>query len=128
MLIKDAVALTSRNTGLQLTIAFNYGARDEIVRAARSIARQVAEGVLDVESITADVMAKHFDTAELPDPDLLIRTSGEQRISNFLLWQCAYAEFFLVDTLWPDFTKQMLAHAIDAYRLRERRFGGISTS
>jgi undecaprenyl diphosphate synthase len=124
-MFREAVALTSGNTGLQLIIAFNYGARDEIVRAARRLAQRVKMGELAAESITPDLLAEHFDTAGIPDPDLLIRTSGEQRISNFLLWQCAYSEFLFVDNFWPDFTRQTLESAIASYQQRERRFGGV---
>jgi undecaprenyl diphosphate synthase len=125
-MLHDAVALTSGNTGLQLIIAFNYGARDEIVRAARQLAERVKAGELAVEDITAQRLEEHFDTAGIPDPDLIIRTSGEHRISNFLLWQCAYSEFLFVDNFWPDFTRQTLESAISAYRQRERRFGGLA--
>jgi len=125
-MFRDAVALTSGNTGLQLIIAFNYGARDEIVRAAKRLAQRVESGELEAESITQDTLAEHFDTVGIPDPDLLIRTSGEQRISNFLLWQCAYAEFLFVDNFWPDFTRQTLESAIASYQQRERRFGGLA--
>ncbi len=126
VMIRDAVALTRHNSGLQLNIAFNYGGRDEIVRAVQCIAARVAGGYLDPDDITQETIASHFDTVGLPDPDLLIRTSGEQRLSNFLLWQCAYSEFLFVDQYWPDFTKQALEHAIASYRSRDRRFGGIS--
>jgi undecaprenyl diphosphate synthase len=125
-LINEAVSLTRNNTGMQLTIAFNYGARDEIVRAARKLCERVASGELKPEDVTAEALAGGFDTAGLPDPDLLIRTSGEMRVSNFLLWQCAYTEFVFVDTYWPDFDKQALASAVEAYQTRERRFGGLS--
>ncbi len=125
-MLHDAVELTSGNTGLQLVIAFNYGSRDEIVRAARRLAEQVKAGELGVEDITPERLAAHFDTAGIPDPDLIIRTSGEHRISNFLLWQCAYSEFLFVDNFWPDFTRQTLESAIATYRQRERRFGGLA--
>jgi undecaprenyl diphosphate synthase len=124
-MLREAMALTRSNTGLQLTVAFNYGARDEIVRAAKRLAERVKAGDLDAEDITQEIFASYFDTAGIPDPDLLIRTSGEQRISNFLLWQCAYSEFLFVDNLWPDFTKQTLESAIASYQRRERRFGGL---
>ncbi len=125
LMMREAVALTAANTGLQLTVAFNYGGRDEIVRAARRIAQRIADGSLRAGEITEHTIAAHFDTAGLPDPDLLIRTSGEQRISNFLLWQCAYTEFLFVDDYWPDFTKRTLEDAITHYRTRDRRFGGL---
>jgi len=125
-MLHEAVALTGENTGLQLIIAFNYGARDEIVRAAQRLARRVKVGELAPEDITQESLAEHFYTAGIPDPDLIIRTSGEQRISNFLLWQCAYSEFLFVDNFWPDFTRQSLESAIASYRQRERRYGGLA--
>jgi undecaprenyl diphosphate synthase len=125
-MLRESVALTAANTGLQLIIAFNYGARDEIVRAARRMAEQVKAGEIAVEDITEESLAAEFDTAGIPDPDLIIRTSGEHRISNFLLWQCAYSEFLFVDNFWPDFTRQTLESAIATYRQRERRFGGLA--
>ena len=124
-LIEDAVALTASNTGLQLTVAFNYGSRDEIARAAKRIAEQVKDGTLDSADINPEMFGDYLDTSGLPDPDLMIRTSGEQRLSNFLLWQCAYAEFVFVDEYWPDFTRATLEDAIATYRNRERRFGGL---
>ncbi len=125
-MFREAVALTSSNTGLQLIIAFNYGSRDEIVRAAKRLAERVKIGDITPEDITQETFAEQFDTAGIPDPDLIVRTSGEQRISNFLLWQCAYSEFLFVDNFWPDFTRQTLESAIAAYQLRERRFGGLA--
>jgi len=124
-LIDEAVALTASNNGLQLTIAFNYGAHDEITRAARRLAEQVKQGELEPQDITSELFAKNLDTADLPDPDLLIRTSGEMRLSNFLLWQCAYAELVFVDVYWPDFSEQILIDAIAEFHDRERRFGGL---
>jgi undecaprenyl diphosphate synthase len=124
-LIDDAMALTKDNTTLHLTIAFNYGARDEIARAASRIAEAVAEGTLESGDITSDVFGSYLDTADLPDPDLLIRTSGELRLSNFLLWQLAYSEFVFVDTYWPDFSRETLEAAIAEYQQRTRRFGGL---
>jgi undecaprenyl diphosphate synthase len=103
----------------------NYGARDEILRASRSLARRVAAGELKADDIDEDRFERELLTAGVPDPDLLIRTSGEQRISNFLLWQCAYAELVFVDTLWPDFGKEHLERAIAEFRRRERRYGGV---
>ncbi len=125
-MLREAVTVTAGNTGLQLIIAFNYGARDEIVRAARRMAERVKAGEIAAEDITEESLAAEFDTAGIPDPDLIIRTSGEHRISNFLLWQCAYSEFLFVDNFWPDFTRQTLESAIAAYRQRERRFGGLA--
>lgn len=125
-MIEEAVSLTSGNTGLQLTVAFNYGSRNEIARAAREMAKQVERGQLSADDITEDTLPNYLDTSGLPDPDLLIRTSGEMRLSNFLLWQCAYSEFVFLDTYWPDFTRETFEDAIAAYRNRERRFGGLS--
>jgi len=125
-MIDDAIELTKDNTALNLTIAFNYGARDEIARAARRIAEDIAGGSLSAEEVTEGRFASYLDTAALPDPDLLIRTSGEQRLSNFLLWQLAYAEFVFVDVYWPDFSREQLEAAIAEYQRRSRRFGGIS--
>lgn len=124
-LIGEAVALTRNNTGLHLTIAFNYGGRDEILRAARDLAARARRGEIDPEQITASLFGASLDTAGLPDPDLLIRTGGEARLSNFLLWQCAYTELVFVDSFWPDFGKESLAAAIAAFQGRERRFGGL---
>lgn len=124
-LIEEAVALTSQNSGLQLTVAFNYGSRDEIARAAKRIAEQVKDGKLNPEDINQEMFGDYLDTSGLPDPDLLIRTSGELRLSNFLLWQCAYTEFVFVDAYWPDFNRTTLEDAINTFRDRERRFGGL---
>ena len=124
-LIDEAVSLTSGNGGLQLTIAFNYGARSEIARAAQDIAERVQAGTLAPDEINEDVFGAHLDTRDIPDPDLLIRTSGEMRMSNFLLWQCAYTELVFVDAYWPDFSREILEAAISQYQNRERRFGGL---
>ena len=124
-LIDDAVLLTKDNSALNLTIAFNYGSRDEIARAAARVAEAVAEGTLDVSDITPERFGSYLDTVDLPDPDLLIRTSGELRLSNFLLWQLAYSEFVFVDTYWPDFSREILEAAIAEYQRRTRRFGGL---
>ncbi|MGA7425209.1 MAG: polyprenyl diphosphate synthase, partial [Rhodoplanes sp.] len=113
------------NTGLILVVAFNYGARQEVARAARRLACEVAAGRLAPEAITAESIAAHLDAPDLPDPDLIIRTSGEQRLSNFLLWQAAYSELVFVPTYWPDFDRAALESAIAEYRRRERRFGGL---
>jgi undecaprenyl diphosphate synthase len=126
-LIGDAVELTKSNTGLILTTAFNYGARDEIVRAARALAQKAAAGEIAAADITPEQFAAELDTAGIPDPDLMIRTGGDKRISNFLLWQSAYAEFVFVDAFWPDFTKDMLIQAVGEFQSRERRFGGLNT-
>ncbi len=123
-MLDDAVDLTKNNTALNLTIAFNYGGRDEIARAAQRLAEDVRSGTVAPEDITPNLFAAYLDTAGLPDPDLLIRTSGELRLSNFLLWQLAYAEFVFVDVYWPDFTKELFEAAIVEYQRRNRRFGG----
>lgn len=125
-LLDEAQQLTATNTGLTLVIAFNYGARFEIAEAARRLARQVASGELSAEDITPDMLGANLSTAGIPDPDLLIRTSGEERLSNFLLWQAAYAELMFVDTYWPDFGHEALEAAISEYHGRDRRFGGLS--
>jgi undecaprenyl diphosphate synthase len=125
-LLEEAESLTHANTGLMLVVAFNYGARQEIARAARALAADVAAGRLGPDRITADLLASRLDTSELPDPDLVIRTSGEQRLSNFLLWQAAYSELVFVPVYWPDFDRATLEGAIAEYRTRERRFGGLA--
>ena len=122
-LIEEAEEQTKGNTNLNLVVALSYGARQEITAAAQSVARKVEAGELDVSDIDETVFMKHLETAGMPDPDLVIRTSGEQRISNFLLWQVAYAEFIFVDTLWPDFSDDDLREAINEYHRRERRYG-----
>ena len=124
-LLSDAEALTANNTNMNLVIAFNYGARDEIRRAAQAIAEKVRDRELGAEDITAELFERHLDTAGIPDPDVIIRTSGEQRLSNFLLWQAAYAEFVFLPSHWPDFGKEQLAEAIAVFENRIRRFGGI---
>jgi undecaprenyl diphosphate synthase len=123
--ITDAEARTRANARIDVNICINYGSRDEIVRAARSLAARVAAGELAADRIDDTQFERELLTAGLPDPDLLIRTSGEQRISNFMLWQCAYAELVFVDTLWPDFGKEHLEQAIAEFRRRERRYGGV---
>lgn len=122
--IEEALATTSNNTGLQFHIALNYGGRDDILQAARQLAAEAAAGELAPESVDAAALSDRLYTAGIPDPDLLIRTSGELRLSNFLLWQCAYSEFVFMDTLWPDFTPDCLEAAIEEYQKRDRRFGG----
>ncbi|MBR3524540.1 MAG: di-trans,poly-cis-decaprenylcistransferase, partial [Lachnospiraceae bacterium] len=116
---------TSANTGLKFTIAINYGSRDEILRAVKKLAADVEAGKRQSNAITEADFAAALDTAGYPDPDLLIRTSGEQRISNFLLWQCAYSEFYFAEVNWPDFKEKELEAALESYASRERRYGGI---
>jgi len=113
------------NTGLNLILALNYGSRDEIRRAIIKIANDIKENKIDVNDITTELISSYLDTADFPDPDLIIRTSGEMRLSNFLLYQSAYSEIYVTKTLWPDFDEQEFQHAIDSYTTRERRFGGI---
>ena len=125
-LLDEAEELTKNNNRLVLVVAFNYGARQEIARAARRMAAAVTAGKLAVSAVTADSLASYLDLPDLPDPDLIIRTSGEQRLSNFLLWQAAYSELVFVPTYWPDFDRAALESAIAEYRRRERRFGGLA--
>ena len=119
---------TKDNDRLHLTVAINYGGRDELARAARRIATAVAEGRLRPEDVTEDTVGDYLDTFDIPDPDLVIRTSGETRISNYLLWQSAYAEYEFTDTLWPDFTPEELGKILDRFSDRERRYGGALTA
>lgn len=123
-LLNDTIAVTSKNTGMSFVMALNYGSRDEITRAVRSIGEKVAAGELKPEDITEDTISGSLDTAGLPDPDMLIRTSGELRLSNYMLWQLAYSEFYFTDVLWPDFHKEQLMEAIVEFNRRNRRFGG----
>lgn len=123
-LLTEAETLTGRNGGLNLVVAFNYGSRQEIVSATRRIAEKVKAGELDPAAIDAGVIADNLDTCDIPDPDLVIRTSGELRISNFLLWQSAYAEFVFLSVHWPDFDRAAFEEAIASFRSRQRRYGG----
>jgi undecaprenyl diphosphate synthase len=125
-LLVEAESLTKNNRGLTLTVAFNYGGRQEIVEAARRLAIEVREGRVDANAIGVDDFAERLDTAGLPDPDLIIRTSGEMRLSNFLLWQAAYAELVFLPILWPDFDDAAFVSALDQYASRERRFGAVA--
>ncbi|MGF6159888.1 undecaprenyl diphosphate synthase [Ensifer sp. KUDG1] len=125
-LLVEAEETTRTNTGITLVIAFNYGARDEMTRAMRRLATEVAEGRLRPEDITAERISATLDTSDIPDPDLIIRTSGEERLSNFLLWQGAYSELIFVPELWPDFTRETFLAALEKYACRERRFGGVT--
>lgn len=124
-LLEEAESLTRDNDAMNLVIAFNYGSRNEIAAAVRRLASEAARGVLDPQGITAETLGAYLDTAGIPDPDLIIRTSGEQRLSNFLLWQAAYSEFIFLPCNWPDFGRADLAAAIDAFAARDRRFGGV---
>lgn len=124
-LMDNLELITADNDRVHLTVALNYGGRDEVTRAARRMARDVASGKLDPEHVDAEQLARHLDTYVLPDPDLVIRTSGEARISNFLLWQSAYSEYDFVDTLWPDFTRHEFAKVVQNYAARDRRFGAV---
>ena len=123
--IRELEAATVNNGGLNFTIALNYGSRDEITRAAKKMAQDCAEGRLKPDEISESVFESYLDTHGVPDPDLMIRTSGEQRLSNYMLWQLAYAEFYFTDVPWPDFTKEDLVKAIEEYNHRHRRFGGV---
>lgn len=123
--IEELEEATKNNDGLHFQIALNYGGRDEIVRAARKLAERVEKGELAAEQITQQSFSDCLDTAGLPEPDLLIRTCNEQRISNFLLWQCAYTEFYFTPVAWPDFTKEELLKAVEAYNHRDRKYGGL---
>ncbi|MEM1131384.1 MAG: polyprenyl diphosphate synthase [Pseudomonadota bacterium] len=123
-MIEDVLERTADNDGTSLAVALNYGGQDEIVRATRAIAAKVANGEVDAEAIATEHISDALDTAALPPLDLIIRTSGERRLSNFLLWQSAYAELYFTDTLWPDFTPEHLREALKDFRSRDRRFGG----
>ncbi|MBP5325124.1 MAG: isoprenyl transferase [Pseudobutyrivibrio sp.] len=123
--IKELTEYSSQFTGLTLTIAINYGSRDEMTRAIRNVASDVKAGELQPDDITEDLFSSYLDTKDIPDPDFMIRTSGEQRLSNYLLWQLAYAEFYFTPVAWPDFTPDELKKAIEEYDKRNRRFGGI---
>lgn len=123
--IEELEIASSGNTGLNFTIAINYGSRDEIIRAVKHLVNDVKSGGVGEEDITEELFSSYLDTAGIPDPDLLIRTSGEERLSNYLMWQSAYTEFYFSDVLWPDFDKNELIKAIEKYNGRERRFGGV---
>jgi undecaprenyl diphosphate synthase len=125
-MIAGAEEMTDANRRLQLTVALSYGGRSEIARAARRIAERVKAGEIDAAAVDEGLFEQHLLTAGMPDPDLVIRTSGEKRISNFLLWQTAYSELVFVDKLWPDFTKQDLEDAIREFRSRDRRYGATA--
>ena len=124
-MMDDLELLTSDNDAVHLTIALNYGGRDEVARATKRLAYDVEQGRLSYKDVTDETLAKYLDTSVLPDPDLVLRTSGEARISNFLLWQSAYAEYEFIDTLWPDFTEAEFAQVVGRYGARDRRFGAV---
>lgn len=126
-LMNELEDITAENTSVHLTIAINYGGRDEVARATKRLAQDVADGRLEPDAIDEETLPKYLDTHVLPDPDLVIRTSGEARISNFLLWQSAYAEYEFIDTLWPDFTREEFAALCCEYGGRDRRFGAVKT-
>lgn len=123
--INELEEVTKNNTGITFSVAINYGSRDEIIRAVKKISKDVSEGKIEADTIDNDLIGSYLDTAGIPDPDLLIRTSGEERLSNFLLWQLAYTEFYFTDVLWPDFDKDELIKAIEKYSSRDRRFGKV---
>ena len=122
-ILQDAIRLTANNDGLVLTLALSYSGRDEILRSVGRVVEDVRDGILQPEALSPEVFSDYLDTAFLPDPDLIIRTSGEYRLSNFLIWQAAYAEFYFTEVLWPDFDKKDLINAVAAFQKRERRFG-----
>lgn len=124
--IAELEAVSAKNDGLNLQIAINYGSRDEMIRAMRRLCADVKAGERQPEEIDEQMFGRYLDTAGIPDPDLLIRTSGEQRLSNYLLWQLAYSEFYFTDVPWPDFGRDELVRAIEAYNKRDRRFGGLT--
>ena len=123
--IDELEEASKNNDGLNFQIALNYGSRDEMIRAMKKMCTDCKEGRLHADEISETVFEQYLDTHDIPDPDLLIRTSGEQRLSNYLLWQLAYSEFYFTDVLWPDFTKEELKKAIEHYNSRDRRFGGV---
>lgn len=125
-MIEDAERLTAANTGLNLVFAFDYGAQEELTTAAQNLARAAKEGTLDPETITKEMLAGQLLTEGMCDPDFVIRTSGEYRLSNFLLWQCAYSEFLFIETMWPDFRRAEFLDALDRFARRERRFGALA--
>ena len=123
--IRELEEVSARNTGLHFQVALNYGSRDEMIRAIRKMGKAIRSRQLEPDDITEDTLSGFLDTRGIPDPDLMIRTSGEQRLSNYLLWQMAYTEFYFTDVLWPDFDRAELEKAVEFYRHRDRRFGGV---
>ncbi len=126
-LMDELERVTSHNTLVNMTIALNYGGRDEVARATKRLAQDVADGRLNPDDVDEETLPKYLDTCVLPDPDLVIRTSGEARISNFLLWQSAYSEYEFIDTLWPDFTRDIFGEVLQRFKKRDRRFGGVKS-
>jgi undecaprenyl diphosphate synthase len=124
--MEESEELTRKNRKMTLIIALNYGGRAELVDAARGIAREAAEGRLDPDTVDEKTLARHLYLPDVPDPDLLVRTSGEYRLSNYLLWQLAYAELYFTDVLWPDFRREHMYEAVKAFQTRDRRFGGLN--
>lgn len=124
--IENLEEASKHNTGLNFQVAINYGSRDELIRAVKALAKEVKENKTQIDDIDEDVFEQYLDTHDIPDPDLLIRTSGEQRLSNYLLWQLAYTEFYFTDVLWPDFNKKELQKAVEYYSARNRKFGAIT--
>ncbi|KGB27957.1 UDP pyrophosphate synthase [Candidatus Liberibacter solanacearum] len=126
LLLKEIEEKTQFNTGLKLFIAFNYSSRDEISRAFKGILKDIESGFLCSHDVSSSLIARYLDTSDIPDPDLIIRTGGEKRLSDFLLWQAAYSEFVFIPEYWPDFSRELFLYAVDQYALRDRRFGGLS--
>jgi len=123
--LEDSIEVTKNNEGLNLVLALNYGSRNEITLAVKKIGKKISEGELLVDDISEELIANHLDTADMPDPDLMIRTSGELRLSNYMLWQLAYSEFYFTDVFWPDFDEEALMKAVEVYSNRQRRFGAV---